>query len=49
MIPQGKCLKCGERYYGWALKDPKYRICEKCGGEIVLLMEIPTSLPAEVA
>ena len=35
MIPNGKCNKCGQRYYGWALKDPKYRLC-KCGGDVVL-------------
>jgi len=34
-MPEGKCNKCGKKYYGWALQKPEHRICD-CGGEIVL-------------
>ncbi len=34
MVPQGKCQKCGELYYGWALKEPKHRTCELCGAPL---------------
>ena len=27
----GKCPKCGEQYYGWALNNPDERCCEVCG------------------
>ena len=35
MTPTGRCTKCGQVYYGWALKDPVYRKCD-CGGWIVV-------------
>ena len=28
---KGKCPKCGERFYGWALLDPRHQSCLKCG------------------
>jgi hypothetical protein len=28
---EGICPKCGARYYGWALKNPRYQMCSKCG------------------
>jgi hypothetical protein len=28
---EGKCQKCGARYYGWALKSPRNQMCESCG------------------
>jgi hypothetical protein len=28
---EGKCPKCGDRYYGWALLEPRHQSCEKCG------------------
>jgi hypothetical protein len=28
---EGICPKCGARYYGWALKNPRYQMCGKCG------------------
>ena len=28
---EGICPKCGMRYYGWALKNPRYQMCGKCG------------------
>ena len=32
-MPEGTCKKCGKKYYGWALQQPQYRVCD-CGGEI---------------
>ncbi len=31
MVPQGKCPKCGSRYYGWGLNNVKERKCPVCG------------------
>jgi len=28
---EGRCLKCGIRYYGWALLNPQYQTCPDCG------------------
>jgi ssDNA-binding Zn-finger/Zn-ribbon topoisomerase 1 len=28
---EGECLKCGQRYYGWALLEPRNQSCSKCG------------------
>ena len=28
---EGKCPKCGRRYYGWALLQPRNQSCAKCG------------------
>ena len=28
---EGKCLKCGRMYYGWALLEPRNQSCPKCG------------------
>ena len=28
---EGKCPKCGQRYYGWALVQPRNQSCAKCG------------------
>jgi hypothetical protein len=28
---EGKCPKCGARYYGWALNSPRNQICGYCG------------------
>lgn len=40
-VPKGKCKKCGEVHYGWALVaedcQPEGRTCDKCGGEIELI------------
>ena len=27
----GKCPKCGTRYFGWALRFPRHQTCPKCG------------------
>ena len=28
---KGKCPKCGHCYVGWALANPRYQTCSKCG------------------
>ena len=28
---EGKCPKCGRRFYGWALLQPRNQSCGKCG------------------
>jgi len=28
---EGVCPKCGQRYYGWALLQPRNQSCSKCG------------------
>lgn len=28
---EGRCPKCGIRYYGWALLNPEYQTCPDCG------------------
>jgi hypothetical protein len=30
-IPEGRCPKCGRRYHGWALRNPRRQTCPKCG------------------
>jgi uncharacterized protein (DUF983 family) len=30
----GRCPKCGEHYYGWALRNPDDQGCEICGCEL---------------
>ncbi len=35
MPPEGKCIKCGARFKGWALEV--YRGCScNCGGDIII-------------
>lgn len=36
-IPEAKCPKCGARYFGWALRDPRHRICKKCGAKLKIV------------
>ena len=31
---EGRCPKCGIRYYGWALLNPKYQTCPDCGTKL---------------
>ncbi len=31
--PEGICLRCGTKYYGWALEQPQESRCV-CGGKI---------------
>ena len=28
---EGLCPKCGRRYYGWSLLQPRNQSCTKCG------------------
>ena len=28
---EGKCPKCGAKYFGWALRWPRHQMCSKCG------------------
>jgi len=28
---EGKCPRCGTRYYGWSLRLPRHQTCGKCG------------------
>lgn len=28
---EGRCPRCGARYYGWALSSPRNQMCERCG------------------
>ena len=28
---EGKCSKCGARYFGWSLRFPRNQTCPKCG------------------
>lgn len=37
-MPEGVCLRCGKKWYGWSLLEPKGRICT-CGGVILLAKE----------
>jgi DNA-directed RNA polymerase subunit RPC12/RpoP len=31
---KGSCVKCGRKYYGWALQGEEYRVCNQCGGKL---------------
>ena len=31
---QGICLKCGRKYYGWALKYHQHQMCDNCGSPL---------------
>jgi len=33
---EGKCPKCGQRYYGWALLQPRNQSCSKCGTGLLI-------------
>jgi uncharacterized protein (DUF983 family) len=28
---EGECPKCGQKYYGLALSNPRYQTCARCG------------------
>lgn len=28
---EGRCSKCGSRYFGWSLRFPRNQSCSKCG------------------
>jgi hypothetical protein len=36
IMPEGKCPKCGQRYYGWALLQPRNQSCVKCGAGLLI-------------
>lgn len=33
---EGKCTKCGRRYYGWILLQARNQICTACGEELLI-------------
>ena len=33
---EGKCPKCGRRFYGWALLQPRNQSCGKCGASLLI-------------
>jgi hypothetical protein len=33
---QGKCPRCGERYYGFALANPEFQSCGMCGADLTI-------------
>jgi len=33
---KGTCLKCGSKYWGWALTDMQHQTCSKCGSTLVV-------------
>ena len=49
----GRCTKCYQRYFGWALSVTEYQICPNCGSKLAIhdetmdaAPEYKTSLPA---
>lgn len=42
-MPEGKCKKCGAKFYGWALKAHEHNTCDQCGGEVVIIPDPPAS------
>jgi len=43
---KGKCLNCGAIFYGVSAIDPHKRKCIKCGGRIIIPVQV--SMPAGV-
>lgn len=33
---EGKCPKCGARYFGWALRFPRNQSCSNCGTALII-------------
>jgi len=33
---EGRCPKCGKRYYGWALLKPRNQSCAECGTALLI-------------
>jgi hypothetical protein len=33
-VLEGRCPKCGIRYYGWALFNTKHQTCPDCGTKL---------------
>jgi len=34
---EGKCPKCGRRFYGLALANPRFQMCEACGSGLEII------------
>ena len=34
---EGRCRKCGIRFYGWALRYPENQNCPECGERLEIL------------
>jgi len=34
---EGKCPKCGKQYYGLALANPRFQMCEACGSGLEII------------
>ena len=35
----GSCLKCGVTYCGWALTNPAFQKCDRCGCELEIFRD----------
>jgi DNA-directed RNA polymerase subunit RPC12/RpoP len=33
---EGECPKCGQKYYGLALANPRHQTCAKCGVGLII-------------
>jgi ssDNA-binding Zn-finger/Zn-ribbon topoisomerase 1 len=33
---EGICPKCSRQYWGWALAQPRYQSCAKCGAGLII-------------
>lgn len=36
---EGKCPKCHQLYFGWALLQPRNQSCAKCGTALLITMD----------
>ena len=36
---EGRCPKCGRRYYGWALLQPRNQCCSECGSGLMIIKD----------
>jgi len=36
---EGRCLKCGHCYVGWALKIPRNQMCSNCGAALEIYQD----------
>ncbi|MFY9814096.1 MAG: hypothetical protein WBQ62_08130 [Dehalococcoidales bacterium] len=34
---EGTCPKCGKRYFGWSLQNPRNQSCASCGSGLMIL------------
>ena len=39
---EGRCPKCKAHYVGWALSNPKNRMCDRCGAELEIVEHCET-------